>query len=58
MKSLLACYTLHFLIHFTITWYATFLDVFVWYIFSINHVEKANEAIAVETLLVTDELFR
>ena len=43
---------------FTITWYAKFLDVFVWYIFSINHVEKANEAIAVETLLVTDELFR
>ena len=38
--------------------YAKVLDVFVWYIFSINHVEKANEAIAVETLLVTDELFR
>ncbi|CAH3135189.1 unnamed protein product [Porites lobata] len=26
--------------------------------YGINHVEKANEAIAVETLLVTDELFR
>ena len=26
--------------------------------FSIGHIEKANEAMAVETLLVTDELFR
>ena len=25
---------------------------------SVTHVEKANEALAIETLLVTDELFR
>lgn len=26
--------------------------------FSMGHIERANEAMAVETLLVTDELFR